>query len=354
MLKAITAAELMKADIPPIEWLIEKLLPVGLGMIGAPSKYYKSYMALGMCNCICLGREFLKHGCVKYECLYLDLESTKRRPKTRLKQILQGENPPEGLHILTSEDGVKRIGEGFEEQMVDQLKQHPAIKLIVVDVFQMIRQPGKSGQSGYDRDYEDFKALKKLSDANNIAILLIHHTRKMKDPTDVFNELSGSVGVMGALDVAWVISKEDRYSEEGTLYITGRDMESIKLKIRFNKKTFQWEYVGTEEEVNDQRLLQEYEESPVVHTIKKLLEQNGGQWEGSASDIVSASKYMGNPIYDDVRKVGSLINKYEHLLFFDGIDYQYDTKTRGKRKYIFNVANATNVENVANATNVES
>ena len=115
--------------------------------------------------------------------------------------------------------------------MVDQLKQHPAIKLIVVDVFQMIRQPGKSGQSGYDRDYEDFKALKKLSDANNIAILLIHHTRKMKDPTDVFNELSGSVGVMGALDVAWVISKEDRYSEEGTLYITGRDMESINVAL---------------------------------------------------------------------------------------------------------------------------
>ncbi len=75
-----------------------------------------------------------------------------------------------------------------------------------------------------------------------------------------------------------------------------------------------------------------------------LLAQHDGRWEGSTSDIVSASKYMGSPIYDDVRKVGSLINKYEPLLFFDGIDYQYDTKTRGKRKYIFNVANATNVE----------
>ena len=33
-------------DIPPIEWIVDKILPVGLSMIGAPSKYYKSYMAL--------------------------------------------------------------------------------------------------------------------------------------------------------------------------------------------------------------------------------------------------------------------------------------------------------------------
>ncbi|MFR8311334.1 MAG: hypothetical protein ACLVBP_02635 [Ruminococcus sp.] len=37
--------------------------------------------------------------------------------------------------------------------------------------------------------------------------------------------------------------------DEGTLNVAGRDMESQKLKIRFNKCTFQWEYVGTEEDV---------------------------------------------------------------------------------------------------------
>lgn len=46
-IKAITAAELDKMDIPPITWLVKDILPVGLSMIGAPSKYYKSYMALG-------------------------------------------------------------------------------------------------------------------------------------------------------------------------------------------------------------------------------------------------------------------------------------------------------------------
>lgn len=38
----------------PIDWLVDKILPVGLSILGAPSKYYKSYMALfglvSLCN----------------------------------------------------------------------------------------------------------------------------------------------------------------------------------------------------------------------------------------------------------------------------------------------------------------
>ena len=352
-IRAVTAAELDKMDIPPIEWIVEKILPIGLSMIGAPSKYYKSYMALGLCVAICNGGKFLNFDCSKHGCLYLDLESTKRRPKNRLDQI-EGRftKKPDNLYIITGTDEPGRLGDGLEEQLEVQLEQHQDIKLIVIDVFQMVRQPAKRNQSGYDRDYDDFKIVKQIADKHNVGIMLIHHTRKMKDPTDVFNELSGSVGVMGALDCAWVITKDDRYAEEGTLHITGRDMETQKLKIRFNKKSFQWEYIGTEEDIETQRLQTEYEQSPVVETIKKLVAQGGGHWEGSASDIKDASKYLSWEIYDDVRKIGSLINKYEPLLYFDGIDFKYDRGSGKKRKYIFNVINVTNDTDVIDDTDV--
>ena len=99
--------------------------------------------------------------------------------------------------------------------------------------------------------------------------------------------------------------------------------------------------------------LAEYDQSPIVETIKKLVKQGGGRWEGSASDIKSASKYLSCEIYEDVRKVGALINKFEALLYLDGIDYKYDTKTRGKRKYIFDVVNVDNDEHGSNVDNVE-
>lgn len=350
-INAVTAAELDHMDIPPIEWIVENLLPIGLSMIGAPSKYYKSYMALGLCVAICNGDKFLNFDTHKHACLYLDLESTKRRPKNRLDQILgAGSEKPDNLYIITGTDEIGRIGEGFEQQIEYQLSSHTDIKLIIVDVFQLIRMPAKRNQSGYDRDYEDFKVLKQIADRHNIGLMLVHHTRKMKDPNDVFNELSGSVGVMGALDCAWVITKSDRYSDEGTLNITGRDMESQKLKIKFNKKTFRWEYIGTEEDVEAQRLQFEYDQSPIVETIKKLVKQGGGRWEGSASDLKSASKYLNCEIYEDVRKVGALINKFEALLYFDGIDYKTDRNKKG-RKYIFNVINDTNVTNDTVVTN---
>lgn len=354
-IRAITASELDKMDIPPIEWIVKKLLPIGLSMIGAPSKYYKSYMALGLCVAICNGDKFLGFDCEKHGCLYLDLESTKRRPKSRLNQILgSSAEKPSNLHIITGTDEPGRIGEGFEAQIEYQLHEHPDIKLVIVDVFQMIRQPAKRNQTGYDRDYEDFRALKQIADKHSIGLMLIHHTRKMKDPSDVFNELSGSVGVMGALDCAWVITKEDRYSEEGILHVTGRDMESQKLKIKFNKNTFQWEYIGTEEDVEQQRLLFEYEQSPITETIRKLVKQGGGHWEGSASDIKEASKYLSWEIYEDVRKIGSFINKFDR--FFQGVDgikFKYDIKTRGKRKYIFDVVNVDDVEHDYNVDDVE-
>ena len=177
----------------------------------------------------------------------------------------------------------------------------------------------------------------------------------MKDPYDVFNELSGSVGVMGALDCAWVITKDDRYSMEGTLHITGRDMESQKLKICFNKKTFQWEYVGTEEDVNNQRRVFTYNQSPIRETIVNLVSQGSGHWEGSADDIRKASKYLSWEIHDDVRTIGKFIREYDDLFQgIDGINSAYDTRTRGKRKYIFNVAHVGDVDNVSDVAHVDT
>lgn len=336
-IKTVTASELDEMDIPPIEWLVDKILPVGLAMLGAPSKYYKSYMALDLCIRICNGSKFLGFNCTKHACLYLDLESTKRRPRSRLNQILGDQRKPDNLYIITGDDEPGRINDGLEEQINYQLSEHPEIKFIVIDVFQMVRQQAKRNQSGYDRDYEDFKVLKKIADSNNVGLMLIHHTRKMVDPTDPFNNLSGSVGVMGALDCAMVISKDKRNDKEATLHITGRDMESMELKIQFNRKTFQWECIGTAEDVEKQREVDEYNNSPITKTIKKLLEQNGGEWSGTATDISNASKFLGCRIYDSSDKIGTFIKNNDHLFYFDSIEYSYKRGSSG-RKHCFKVS----------------
>ena len=357
---AVNASDLMEMDVPPIQWIVKDMLPVGLAILGAPSKYFKSYMALDMCISICKGRKFLGFDTVKSGCCYMDLESTRRRPKARLKQILKDEEAPENLYIITGENEPGMIGQGFEDTVFDQIKQHPEIKLVVVDVFQMVRAPAKNNQNGYDRDYADFKALKHTADQLGICILLIHHTRKMRDDSDVFNMLSGSVGMLGAMDAALLITKDKRVDDDATLHITGRDMESKQAKIKFNKSTFRWEYLGDAVELEEQRQFFQYDQNAITLTIRKLVEQGSGSWEGSAEDIKQASRlfniaYKMPEIYDDPAMVGKFISKY--MSYFGNVDgIRVDTGRRGhsgKRVYIFTDSNVSSDSNVSKQIEIE-
>ena len=347
-IQAVTAAELDKMELPPVEWLVDNILTVGLAALGAPPKSYKSFMALDLCTAICTGTTFLGFKTHQYACLYFDLESTKGRPKNRLNLILGKDTPkPDNLYIITGDDEPGRIGDGFETQVEYQLQQHPDIKFVVVDVFQKIRIPKKGQNGGYDVDYEELGALKSIIDKHGVGLLLIHHSKKARDLSDPFNNFSGSTAIMGSLDCAWVIEKDKRSDSEATLHITGRDLAGEDYTVKFNQQAYKWEMVGTAEDIEMQRFQSEYEQSSLIYTIKRLLRQGDGHWEGSASDIQNASKYFDSEVYDDVRKIGTDINKYEPLLWTDGINFKNIKGRQGKRKWIFD---ATHADDATHAT----
>lgn len=80
-------------------------------------------------------------------------------------------------------------------------------------------------------------------------------------------------------------------------------------------------FLTDRQEVEAQRLREEYGNDRVVQAIRKLVEQGGGIWEGTASDIVEASRYFrSGQITDDVAKIGKKIRKYtQQLIDFDAI-----------------------------------
>lgn len=347
---SISAKDLLKEYIAPLEYLIDKIIPtIGLAMLGAPSKYYKSYMCIDMALCVAEGMKFLGFDTKKSGVLYMDLESTKRRPKTRLEQILNGAECPDNLHIITAEQMVGGIGEGLENQIEWQLQEFPDIGFVIIDVLKKVRPTQKRGQSDYDRDYEDLGKLKEFADSRNICILVIHHTRKMKDPDDPFNELAGSAGVMGVLDAALVISKQKREDKDAKLYITGRDMPEQVLAIEFNRSTFRWENLGDSEAVEHNKRVNEYRNSKVVQVVKKLLAQSSGEVTVSAEEIIQASQWIGGgvlTIHDSPQKVGrDLLGYVELFREVDGIDAQNRKGAHGKKSWSYktHATHATNV-----------
>ena len=75
--------------------------------------------------------------------------------------------------------------------------------------------------------------LKKLADAHGIAILLIHHLRKEK-ASDVFDRISGTTAISGAVDASFTLVEAQRGSGWAKLSCIGRDIEYRELELRRN------------------------------------------------------------------------------------------------------------------------
>ena len=223
-LQTIDADTLLSTTLPPTRFIIDRLLPQGLHILAGAPKVGKSWLALWLCLQVAQGTSVWDFPTHRGTVLYLCLEDSLTRIQSRLFQIT--DDVPEALHFATIAAG---IGEGLEEQLTNFLTQHPDTSLVVIDTLQRIRTGSDSGNP-YANDYRDISVLKALADKHHIAILLIHHLRKMNDD-DPMNMISGTTGISGATDSNFVLKERRRGSGEATLYCTGRDIEYRALVI---------------------------------------------------------------------------------------------------------------------------
>jgi hypothetical protein len=165
-------------------------------------------------------------------------------------------------------------------------------------------------------------AIKKHMDDNGISAIFIHHNRKARDD-DAFNMILGSTGILGAADTALVITK-GRNETNATLNITGRDIVQSQAVIRFNKKIFQWQLVGDARELAEKQRRLDYDDNPIVRTIKVLLDKSlENRWEGTATILNEQGKRItGSTLAPTPQKVGlALRGLGEQLLEYDKIIY---------------------------------
>ncbi len=181
-----------------------------------------------------------------------------------------------------------------------------------------------------------------------MAVLLVHHLRKMKDDGDPFNMISGTTAIMGAADTTMVLVKEKRGDENTTFSVVGRDVESSDTVLRFNKDTCYWENLGDADWFAEQQARREYQESPVVKTIKKLLEQSPEGWSGTAQQLLDAGRFIARvPLADSTQAVTASIKKLERLLFEnDNIIHERKKNGSGGGKHKFYYADRLQFEEV--------
>ena len=235
-LETMTAEQLQSTPYSPVPFLVEELLPEGLHILAGAPKIGKSWLALWLCLCVSQGQPLWNFAVTQGEVLYLSLEDSYRRIQSRLFDLT--EDAPPTLHFAIMADTLKH---GLEQQSEQFLTEHPATKLVVIDTLQRVRSAG--GDSNlYANDYQDIGLLKKLADERHIAILLIHHLRKLHDD-DPMNMISGSTGLSGAADSAFVLQKNARSTNAASLHCTGRDIPDRTLKLEFGEEDHIWKLI---------------------------------------------------------------------------------------------------------------
>lgn len=311
-LSVIRADVLNSMELEKPLFLVEKILPIGLCLIVSPPKYGKSWYGLDLCVSVATGSRFAGFRTNKAGCLYLALEDSNNRLQERMRKVLNGrEAPPElGLSIHAN-----TLQHGLIEQLSKYVDDNPETKLIVIDTFQKVRGEAKRSESAYSADYRDCGQIKAFADARKICVVLIHHMRKMRDISDTFANISGTAGITGAADTLMTMSRDKRDDTNTKLSIVGRDVEPQDYQIQFKKDICRWHMLGTDDEVEEMKAIEQYNSDPLVLTIKKIMSQNRDGWTGTAKEIIDASRMFGTPIHESDRKIGKSIEKYSEMLF---------------------------------------
>ena len=217
----------MTEPLKPVQFFVDGLITSGLYILAGYPKVGKSWLTLDICLSVATGREVLSAPTIKGTVLYLCLEDSKARIQRRLYDLTS--EPANGLHFALIAD---KIGFGIEEQIESFVKQHPDTRIIFIDTLQKVRRGSKD--NAYAADYDELSALKTVADKLGIAIVLVHHLRKTKDP-DPFNMISGTTGISGCVDGSFVLIKSARTKHKATLYCTGRDIEDREIGLEFRK-----------------------------------------------------------------------------------------------------------------------
>lgn len=273
-MKTVTMQELYQ-DIyskkPPV---IEGLLYQGTYLFVGSPKIGKSFFMAQLAYHVSTGTPLWDYPVKKGTVLYLALEDDYRRLQERMYRMF-GTDSTENLYFSVSS---KPLGNGLTDQLSGFIREHPDTTLVIIDTLQKIREVDSDSYS-YAKDYEIINQLKQFSDSWGICLLLVHHTKKQKS-SDNFDMISGTNGLLGCADGAFMLYKENRTSNKATLEISGRDQQDQKIHLIRDEEKLCWNFEKAETE------LWKEPPEPLLECIANLVTEENPTWQGTATELI--------------------------------------------------------------------
>ena len=257
---------------PPV---IDGLLYTGTYLfVGAP-KVGKSFLMAQLAYHVSMGLPLWGYAVRQGTVLYLALEDDHRRLQERLYRMFGTDSTPDLRFAICA----KKLDNGLEEQLKKFILEHSDTRLVIIDTLQKVRENGMDKYS-YASDYDVITGLKQFADASGICLLLVHHTRKQQ-ADDRFDMISGTNGLLGAADGAFLLQKERRTGNTATLDISGRDQQDQRLYLTRDEERLVWQLERTETE------LWREPPDPVLEAVAALVTAERPEWAGTATELIA-------------------------------------------------------------------
>ena len=275
--------ELMDQTFPAKEPVIDGLLYKGTYLFAGAPKIGKSFLVLQMAYAVSTGQAIWDYQVHRGAVLYLALEDQYRRLQERMARMFG----VDGHGDLMLAVAAKQLGQGLEKQMEYFLRRFPQAQMIVIDTLQKIREAAGDRYS-YASDYEIIGQLKTFADYHNICILIVHHTRKQPSE-DSFEMISGTTGLLGCADGAFLLHKEKRTDRRAILDIVGRGQPDQRLRLLRNEENLTWTLEGADCE------LWKEPPDPLLEHVAQLVTPEHPVWKGSAAELLQKLGVETNP-----------------------------------------------------------
>ena len=302
-LQTISMNELFDTQYRSKQPLIDGLLYPGTYIFAGSPKLGKSFLMAQLAYHVSTGTPLWNYPTRKGTVLYLALEDDYRRLQERLYRMF-GTESTDNLYFSVS---ASQLGNGLDEQFARFVAEHRDTKLIIIDTLQKVREVGGDNYS-YANDYQIMARLKSFADAHGLCLLLVHHTRK-QNADDKFDMISGTSGLLGAADGAFLLQKEKRTGNAATLEVSGRDQQDQKLYLIRNTETLLWDLQKAETE------LWKEPPEPLLDEIAELVMKDNPYWEGSPTALVALINMDIQP-HVITRKLNVLAGRLERYALY--------------------------------------
>lgn len=295
--------------------IIDNFLYVGTYLFAGAPKIGKSFFMAQLAYHVSMGIPMWEYPVHQGTVLYLALEDTYARLQNRMSRMFGTDNN-DNLHFATK---ANNLSDDLDKQLESFISEHGDTKLIIIDTLQKIREAAGENYS-YGNDYDLVARLKRFTDKYSIALILVHHTRK-QSADDCFDTISGTNGLLGAADGAFLLQKDKRTDNKATLDVAGRDQQDQRLKLMFDMEHCIWQLIEAKTELWQEPL------DEAVKAVAEFISVDNPLWCGTASELIERLALDIQPNSFTRRlnvNAGRLLNEY-------GIQYESSRSHAGRQ-----------------------